>query len=270
MYQPYVQKMPLLQEITVDKLHVKLAQNRQELGQYAAEMAATNIKSLLQNQETVNIIFAAAPSQNEFLDALAIQPGIEWQRVNAFHMDEYIGLSDDAPQRFGNFLKDRFFAKVPLKEVFYIHGNVADAEAECQRYSALLTQYPTDIVCMGIGENCHIAFNDPHIAFFNDPVLVKRVDLDLTSRQQQVHDGCFASLELVPEYALTLTIPALVKAPTVFCMVPAAHKAEAIYHPLLDDISEVYPSTILRTHSDATLFIDPNSAQQWLEARETK
>lgn len=258
--------MPLVQETTVDKLHVKLAQNRQELGQYAAKMAATKIKSLLQSQETVNIIFAAAPSQNEFLDTLAQQLDVDWQRVNAFHMDEYIGLSDEAPQRFGNFLKDRFFAKVPLREVFYINGNVADTEAECKRYSALLTQYPTDIVCMGIGENCHIAFNDPHIAFFDDPVLVKRVDLDLTSRQQQVHDGCFSSLELVPEYALTLTIPALVKAPTVFCMVPAAHKAEAIYHTLLDNIQELYPSTILRRHPNATLFIDQNSAQKWQEA----
>lgn len=258
--------MTPLHETKIDNLQVKLFNTRQELGQNAAEMAAAKIRELLQTQEVVNIIFAAAPSQNEFLDALALQPEIDWQRVNAFHMDEYVGLDDDAPQRFGNFLKDRFFSKVPLKEVFYINGDVTDAEAECQRYSALLTQYPTDIVCMGIGENCHIAFNDPHIAFFDDPVLVKRVDLDLTSRQQQVHDGCFASLELVPEYALTLTIPALVKAPTVFCMVPAAHKAEAIFHTLVDDIQELYPSTILRRHPDATLFIDQNSAQKWQEA----
>lgn len=147
--------------------------------------------------------------------------------------------------------------------MFYINGNVNDPDAECLRYEALLNEYPTDIVCMGIGENCHIAFNDPHIAFFNDPVLVKKVDLDLTSRHQQVHDGCFASIELVPEYALTLTIPALVKAPTVFCMVPAAHKAEAIYHTLVDEISEIYPSTILRKHPNATLFIDQDSARQW-------
>lgn len=254
-----------LHETTIDALQVKLFKTRQKLGQNAAEIAAAKIRELLQNQEVVNIIFAAAPSQNEFLDALATQPDIEWQRVNAFHMDEYIGLSDDAPQRFGNFLKERFFAKVPLKKVFYINGNVTDAEAECQRYSALLTNYPTDIVCMGIGENCHIAFNDPHIAFFNDPALVKKVDLDLTSRHQQVHDGCFATLEQVPKYALTLTIPALIKAPTVFCMVPAAHKTEAIYHTLVDEISEIYPSTILRKHPNATLFIDQDSAQKWVK-----
>ncbi|AXE19557.1 glucosamine-6-phosphate deaminase [Runella rosea] len=257
--------MSHLHETTIDNLHVKLFKTRQELGQNAGEMAAAKIRELLQSQEVVNIIFAAAPSQNEFLDALAQQPEIDWQRVNAFHMDEYIGLSEDAPQRFGNFLKGRFFDKVPLRSVFYINGNVSDPKAECLRYEALLNEYPTDIVCMGIGENCHIAFNDPHIAFFNDPVLVKKVDLDLTSRHQQVHDGCFASLELVPEYALTLTIPALVKAPTVFCMVPAAHKAEAIYHTLVDEITETYPSTILRKHPNATLFIDQDSASQWMK-----
>ncbi|WP_428654329.1 glucosamine-6-phosphate deaminase [Runella sp.] len=257
--------MTPIHEATIDNLHVKVFKTRQELGQNAAIMAAAKIRELLKKQEVVNIIFAAAPSQNEFLDALALQLNIEWQRVNAFHMDEYIGLSDDAPQRFGNFLKDRFFDKVSLRNVFYINGNVNDPEAECLRYEALLNEFPTDIVCMGIGENCHIAFNDPHVAFFNDPVLVKKVGLDLTSRWQQVHDGCFATLEQVPEYALTLTIPTLVKAPVVFCMVPAAHKAEAIYHTLIDAISEIYPSTILRKHPNATLFIDQNSARKWKE-----
>ena len=253
--------MPLIFETTVDTLQVRQFATRQELGADAARQAGDKIRELLAAQETVNVIFAAAPSQNEFLDALALQPDIDWQRVNAFHMDEYIGLADEAPQRFGNFLKDRFFAKVPLKTVFYINGNVSDPDAECARYEALLRAHPTDIVCMGIGENCHIAFNDPHVALFNDPVLVKKVGLDLTSRWQQVHDGCFPTLDEVPEYALTLTIPALIKAPTVYCMVPAAHKAEAIAHTLQDAVSETYPSTILRQHPDATLFIDADSGK---------
>ncbi|WP_332369197.1 6-phosphogluconolactonase [Spirosoma telluris] len=189
---------------------------------------------------------------------MAKQPGIAWERVNAFHMDEYIGLSDDAPQRFGNFLKTRLFDKVPLNAIYYINGN-NDPGLECKRYEALLHEHPTDIVCMGIGENCHIAFNDPHVAHFNDPVFVKKVGLDITSRWQQVHDGCFATLEQVPEYALTLTIPALIKAPVIFCMVPAAHKAEAIQHTVTDAISEEYPSTMLRQHDNATLFIDQDS-----------
>lgn len=248
----------LVREFTVDQLTVKLFENRQSLGQQAAEQAADTIRSLQENQSVVNIIFAAAPSQNEFLAALAEQPGIAWEHINAFHMDEYVNLSEDAPQRFGNFLSDRLFSKVPLKAVYYLNGN-NDPDAECDRYAALLQEYPTNIVCMGIGENCHIAFNDPHVARFDDPTLVKKVGLDLTSRWQQVHDGCFASLPEVPEYALTLTIPALVKAPVIFCMVPAAHKAEAIYHTMNDAISEKYPSTILRQHGNATLFIDQDS-----------
>ncbi|MBN8824292.1 MULTISPECIES: glucosamine-6-phosphate deaminase [unclassified Spirosoma] len=245
-------------EFTVDTLAVKLFDTRQILGQAAAHEAAEAIRGLLQKQQTVNIIFAAAPSQNEFLAGLASQPGIDWERINAFHMDEYVNLAEDAPQRFGNFLSDRLFSKVPLKAVYYLNGNT-DPDAECNRYAELLQEYPTDIVCMGIGENCHIAFNDPHVAHFDDPVLVKKVGLDLTSRWQQVHDGCFATLSDVPEYALTLTIPALIKAPAIFCMVPAAHKAEAIHHTLTDEISEQYPSTILRQHGNATLFIDRES-----------
>ncbi|WP_080056407.1 6-phosphogluconolactonase [Spirosoma aerolatum] len=248
----------IVREFTVDRLTVKLFDSRQSLGEEAARQAAEAIRHLLQKQEIVNIIFAAAPSQNEFLAALAIQPGIAWDRILAFHMDEYVNLADNAPQRFGNFLKDRLFSKVPLKAVYYINGNT-DPDTECKRYAELLQEYPTDIVCMGIGENCHIAFNDPHVAHFDDPVLVKKVSLDLTSRWQQVHDGCFATLSDVPEYALTLTIPALIKAPAIFCMVPAAHKAEAIHHTLANAISEQYPSTILRQHGNATLFIDRES-----------
>ncbi|QMW06038.1 glucosamine-6-phosphate deaminase [Spirosoma foliorum] len=248
----------LIREFTVDQLTVKLFENRHSLGQQAAGQAANTIRNLQEKQPVINIIFAAAPSQNEFLAALAEQPGIAWERINAFHMDEYVNLAEDAPQRFGNFLNDRLFSKVPLKAVYFINGN-NDPNAECDRYAALLQEYPTDIVCMGIGENCHIAFNDPHVARFDDPTLVKKVGLDLTSRWQQVHDGCFASLSEVPEYALTLTIPALVKAPIIFCMVPAAHKAEAIQHTVTDAISEKYPSTILRQHGNATLFIDQDS-----------
>ncbi|QJW91566.1 glucosamine-6-phosphate deaminase [Spirosoma taeanense] len=253
------------QTFRVDQLRVHLFKNRQELGVSAAQAVAGKIRELHQTQEVVHIIFASAPSQNEFLDALAQEADLAWNRIRAFHMDEYMGLPADAPQSFGQYLKRQLFDKVPIQEVFYLDGNAADLRQEGLRYSALLDQYPTDIVCMGIGENCHIAFNDPHVADFNDPHLVKIVRLDLTSRQQQVHDGCFDTLEQVPEYALTLTIPALVRAPYLCCMVPAAHKAEAIYHTLTDAISETYPATILRTHPNATLFIDQNSARKFLE-----
>ncbi|MGV3560913.1 glucosamine-6-phosphate deaminase [Larkinella arboricola] len=249
----------------VDQLQVNLFENRQQLGLSAARAVAEKIKELQQNQDFINIIFASAPSQNEFLATLAQESGIDWTRIRAFHMDEYIGLPTDAPQSFGLFLKQQLFDQVGIREVYYLDGNAADPEQECQRYAALLEQYPTDIVCLGIGENCHIAFNDPHVANFNDPVLVKQVQLDLTSRMQQVHDECFESLDQVPEYALTLTIPALLRGKHLFCMVPAAHKAEAIYHTLVDSVTEEFPSTILRSHPSTQLFIDQDSARKFFQ-----
>ena len=252
---------PSTRTFTIDQLRVQVAPNRQELGQQAALTAADKIRELQQTQDFVNIIFASAPSQNEFLAALAQEAGIDWSRIRAFHMDEYIGLPADAPQTFGRYLKQQLFDKVLIGEVFYLDGSALDPQQECLRYAALLDQYPTDITCMGIGENCHIAFNDPHVADFNDPVFVKQVELDLMSRMQQVHDACFESLEQVPTHALTLTIPALLRAHSIFCMVPAAQKAAAINHTLVDPVSEKYPSTSLRNHADATLYIDVDSAR---------
>src|SRR6476620_3139525 len=152
-------------ELTVDKLQVRVYNNREEMGNFSAKMAANKIRTLLEQQPFVNIIFAAAASQNEFLDALSKEP-LEWNRINAFHMDEYIGLPDGHPQCFGTFLKHRIFDKLPFHEVYYLNGNVTDIQAECERYSSLLEQNPVDITCMGIGENSHLAFNDPHVADF--------------------------------------------------------------------------------------------------------
>lgn len=249
-------------EFQVDQLKVSFHEDRESLGADAASKVAAEIRRLLETQQLVRMIFAAAPSQNEFLDALIREPGIDWQKVHAFHMDEYVGLAEDSAQRFGNFLGTRLFRKLPFGAVHYIDGNAADPQAECRRYATLLRDNPVDITCMGIGENCHIAFNEPHVADFADPVLVKLVELDETSRNQQVHDGCFATLDQVPKLAITLTIPALVAAPAVFCMVPAAHKAKAVRHTLQDEISEKYPSTILRRHGRAELFIDRDSARE--------
>ncbi|CAL1517697.1 glucosamine-6-phosphate deaminase [Chitinophaga sp. MM2321] len=247
---------------TTDLLQVQRYASRAAMGAAAASIAADKIIQLLAAKESVNIIFAAAPSQNEFLSALVAHTGIDWQRVRAFHMDEYVGLPASAPQGFGNFLKERIFGKLPFAAVHYINGNAADLPAECSRYAALLEQYPADIVHMGIGENAHIAFNDPHVADFNDPLLVKVVELDEACRRQQVNDGCFATLEAVPVHAVTLTVPALMKAAFIYCMVPGEKKAAAVYHTLHDAIQEKYPSTILRTHAAAVLFIDEDSAAQ--------
>ncbi len=250
------------QELTANKLKVKIYNTRDEMGVKAAQDAADGIKALLQKQDEVNMIFAAAPSQNEFLSALSGIQGIDWARVNAFHMDEYIGLDENAPQLFGQFLKDRIFDKVPFKNIFYINGNTSDPLNECKRYSKLLSEYPADIVCMGIGENAHIAFNDPHIANFNDPLPVKIVELSQASRHQQVHDKCFARIELVPLAAITLTVPTLMNAELVYCIVPGTTKSRAVFHTLQSEIVEQYPSTILRKHGNAILYLDKDSAAE--------
>jgi 6-phosphogluconolactonase/Glucosamine-6-phosphate isomerase/deaminase len=242
------------------KLRVKVYPTRQKMGKEAAEDVSGKIKELLQQKNEINMIFAAAPSQQEFMQHLISNTAVEWERINAFHMDEYIGLEKNAPQGFGNFLRDRLFSQVPFKSIHYINGQADDPSRECARYADLLKQYPVDIVCLGIGENGHIAFNDPSVADFNDPESVKSVELELACRQQQVNENLFAELNLVPTYAITVTIPALMKADYMFCMVPATNKAEAVYRTLNDGISEECPATILRTKEDAILYLDRESA----------
>jgi glucosamine-6-phosphate deaminase len=248
-----------MKETRADSLPVYIYENRAAMGIAAAKMAADRIRQLLQQKEYINIVFAAAPSQNEFLSAL-LQEAVEWNRIQAFHMDEYLGMAPEAPQQFGFFLRERIFEKVSFKAIHYLDGQTNNPEEECARYRALLELHPADIVFMGIGENTHLAFNDPHVADFSDPYLVKVVDLDDACRQQQVNDGAFARSSDVPSYAFTLTIPALMRASYLFCMVPGRNKAQAVKHTLQDMISEQYPSTILRTHPNAILFLDEDSA----------
>ena len=243
-----------------DKLLVKIADSRAEMGAEAGANIANKIRELQAAKDELNIIFAAAPSQNETLATLLAADGIDWSRINAFHMDEYVGLPDGDARRFGNFLKEAIFGKKPFKSVNYINGNAADIDAECQRYTDLLAAHPIDLVCLGIGENGHIAFNDPPVADFNDPYVIKRVKLDKICRQQQVNDGCFATLDEVPKYALTLTVPTLFKADYLFCSVPASTKAKAVKAMLQDAISEACPATILRRHDNAVLYCDNDSS----------
>jgi len=244
----------------VDQLEIKIFETRQEMGENAAKAVADKIREIQDTKDFVNIIFASAPSQNEFLAILKEEKGIQWEKINAFHMDEYIGIADDAPQNFGYFLKVRLFDHVPEHSVSYLNGNATDPQEECDRYAKLLRENPIDIVCLGIGENGHLAFNDPHVAFFDDPLEVKVVELDDACRQQQVNDECFDIFDEVPATALTLTIPTLMKAKYAFCIVPGEKKAQAIYHTVAEDIREEFPSTILRKHPHAILFIDQASS----------
>ena len=246
---------------TKDLLQVNIADTAEEMGAAASEDIAAAIHALLAERDEINMIFAAAPSQNTTLAAL-LQKDIPWERINAFHMDEYIGLQAGSDASFQTYLKDHLFSKAPFKSVHFINAFSDDKEAECARYTDLLTRYPVDIVVLGIGENGHIAFNDPPVADFCDPLLIKPVKLDEKCRTQQVHDGCFATLDEVPQYALTLTVPALLRASRMFCVAPYATKAEAVKEMLTTDrIDEHCPATALRKHSGATLYCDKESAK---------
>lgn len=250
----------VMKEMKKDLLDIKIFDTREQLGYAAALDAATYINNLLENKKEINILFAAAPSQNEFLTELRQHP-IEWNRINAFHMDEYIGLKKDDAQRFGNYLKRQMFEKIDLKSVHYLFDENVLPEEVCKHYSKMLDEYPIDIVFMGIGENGHIAFNDPHVALFDDPDQVKIVALDAVCREQQVHDGCFEKIEDVPVEAITITIPAMMKAHRIFCVVPAASKAVAVKATVKGDITSDCPASILRTHNAATLYCDADSAK---------
>ena len=249
----------LTKSFKADKLSVNIYDTRRNMGIAAAADVAACIKAELAVKPEIYMIFAAAPSQNEMLEALIAEEGIEWNRVHALHMDEYVNLPADAPQGFGNFLRRAIFDRVPFASVNLI-GTDADSEATCARYDALLTEHPVDIVCMGIGENGHIAFNDPHVADFNDPLKIKKVDLDQKCRQQQVNDGCFETIDQVPTHALSLTIPTLYNVRNIFCVVPAATKAEAVKNTVTGPVSEACPASILRTHDNAILYLDRDSA----------
>ena len=247
-------------KFTVDKLEVNIYPDRAEMGRGVAQAVASKIKELLAKQERVSMVFAAAASQNEFLDSLAVIPGIDWSRVVAFHMDEYIGLPAGHPQLFGVYLSKKIFDRVKTGKVFLLDGQTTSLEREMERYTQLLREYPLDIACIGIGENGHIAFNDPGIADFNDPVLIKRVEPDLTSRNQQVHDGCFQSLAEVPTQAYTLTIPALIAAKWVYCTVPGSTKRRAVYNTVRGEVTPDCPASVLRMVEHAALFADRDSA----------
>ena len=253
-----------IQSFSVDKLTVKIYPDRRVMGKTAGQAVASKMREALKKRKRLSMVFAAAPSQNEFLQELSGIPGIDWNRVVAFHLDEYLGLPGTSPQSFGNFLRSRLFEKVRPGKVHYLNGMADDPGAECERYARLLKKHPLDIACIGIGENGHIAFNDPPVADFDDPLAIRVVDLGLTSRQQQVNDGCFQELERVPKRAMTLTIPAIFAARFIYCIVPAPSKAEAVRKTLKGVISTESPASILRRHEHAILFLDPDSASRVL------
>ncbi len=250
-------------ETRVDSLPITVYKTNEEMGQAAAFDAAEVIKAAIAKKGAANIIIATGNSQLTFLETLRELSGIDWSAVTIFHMDEYIGLPEGHLASFPTFLRRRLLDHIPKPAAFYpVKARAGQLEADCSEYAALLRAFPADLCAIGIGENGHIAFNDPPFAEFDDPVWVKVVRLDEVSRKQQVGEGHFSGLDEVPTHAITLTIPALLSAEYVLCIVPERRKAQAVYQTLNGPISELCPASILRQTPHAHLYLDFDAAAQ--------
>jgi len=242
-------------------MRVVTHETRHQMGVAAGEYTASMIRGLLEEHTEINAMFAAAPSQDEFLEALASQTDVAWDRIRAFHMDEYLGLPQGMKPRLSGYLDSHLFGKLPFLEVHRILGSTEEDPREaCDRYAELLRKHPLHIVCLGIGENGHIAFNDPLEADFVDPRAVKIVKLDPLCRHQQVNDRSFSSLEAVPTDAISATVPTLMSAEKVVCVVPGSAKRRAVQSALEGAISTDCPASVLRRHSNVAFFLDKESA----------
>ncbi len=242
-----------------DQCETLVYPNSASLGQAAADYTAGRIQRAIQSQGQARVIFATGASQFEFLQALVKHP-IEWNQVVAFHLDEYLGVSDDHPASFRLYLKERLFDIVTPRTVHLLNGTADDPGVECARYEALLIEGEIDLACIGIGENGHIAFNDPPVADFNDPKLVKVVELDQPCRRQQLGEGWFPTFDDVPTHALTLTVPAIMRSKAVSCVVPDERKAPAVKAALTGPVETACPASILRNHPDVKLWLDSPAA----------
>lgn len=243
-----------------EQLPVAIYESNEALGQAAAQDAYEIINKAIAGKGEANLILATGNSQLTFLAALRQVSGLDWSKVNIFHMDEYLGIDPTHPASFPLFLHQHFLDYIKPRSFHPVPGQPADVERACQEYEARLRQYPADLVALGFGENGHLAFNDPPYACFDDPVWVKVIELAEASRRQQVGEGHFKSLAEVPTHAITLTIPALLAAKAILAIVPEARKAEAVRVCLTEPISEDRPGSILRRVGHARLYLDPDSA----------
>lgn len=240
-----------------DRLAVRVFPDRAVMAAAAADFVAERLRRLLAAPGArPRVIFAAAASQAEFLDALAVAGGIDWSRIEAFHLDEYVGLARDSEQSFGNWLDRRIFLRVRPGRVEKLDPETTDPVAECERYGRLLRDGGIDLALVGIGENGHVAFNDPHVADFDDPLAVKPVEIDETSRAQQVRDGAFEAIADVPRLAMTVTMSTILASRAISAVVPGAAKADAVARTLDGPIETACPASALRRHPDAVLFVD--------------
>jgi glucosamine-6-phosphate deaminase len=243
-------------------LKLEIHPDRRAAGNAAARAAAGELLRLGALRNAFGVIFATGASQLETLDALTSIPGLPWRSVVGFHMDEYIGLDEGHPASFQHYMREKLTGRVGLRRFYEMDGNAADIESFAADYARALAATPPALCLLGIGENGHLAFNDPAEADFSDPKAIKVVTLDDECRQQQVAEGWFASDAEVPRQALTLTIPTLMRIPKLILSVPGSRKAEVIRRTLEEPVSTACPSTILRTHGDATIYLDADSAAE--------
>lgn len=230
------------------------------LGAAAARRAATVIQDAVAARGHASVMFASGNSQRDFLDLLTTDPTVAWSHVVGFHMDEYLGIDAAHPASFRRYMREHIVGVAHPAEFHEICGDAPDAPVECERYAELLRSDPLDLCCLGIGENGHLAFNDPAVADFDDPADVKVVDLDHACRRQQVGEGHFADIDAVPRRAITVTIPALLRAREVLAIVPEARKAEPVRRALSGPVDAACPASILRTRPNVTLYLDADSS----------
>jgi glucosamine-6-phosphate deaminase len=243
-------------------IKLQIHANKKAAGEAAARAAAEALRQLDHSESGIGVIFATGASQLETLHALTSIPGLPWGKIQGFHLDEYLGMDEDHPASFRRYLRENLTRRVPMGEFFEIDGSSADPDRVRREYVQKLWAADPQLCLLGIGENGHLAFNDPAEANFNDPDAMKVVTLDAECREQQLAEGWFKSLEEVPERALTLTISTLLKIPKLIVSVPGPRKAQSVRRTLEEPISTACPATILRTHPDVTLYLDRDSAAQ--------
>jgi glucosamine-6-phosphate deaminase len=252
--------LPLLRTLQADALSVRVHPDQASLATDAARMASDCLAQALASQGAARVILATGNSQIQFLEALVAMGRVDWSRVTLFHMDEYLGIDAAHPGSFRRYMRERVESRLRPRQFHYIEGDTLLPFCECERYTELLMAQPIDLCCLGIGENGHLAFNDPPVADFEDPHRVKLVKLDDACRRQQVGEGHFPGLEAVPQYAFTLTIPMLCSALRMLCIVPEQRKAQAVKETLQGPVSAACPGSFLRRQAHCTLFLDRESA----------
>ncbi|MBE9200364.1 MULTISPECIES: glucosamine-6-phosphate deaminase [unclassified Nodularia (in: cyanobacteria)] len=244
----------------VDDLLVQIYNSEDEMANKVAEIAQQYLQQVLLQQETAAVLLATGNSQLKFLDALIRLGGVDWSRMILFHLDEYLGMTADHSASFRRYMQERVEQRVCPQQFHYIQGDALEPLAECDRYTKLLQAQPIDLCCLGVGENGHLAFNDPTVANFEDAYSVKLVKLDTANRQQQVNTGHFPNIDSVPQYAFTVTLPLICSAQKIICLAPEKRKAQVVKQMLKGSININCPASILRQQSQATLFLDVNSA----------